>query len=87
MSATCSYCDQPMDPGTACTMPTYSDFEDGETRARIPKPADDRFACVDCGTPPGALHHPGCDDERCPACGYQAISCGCPAGWDDEEDE
>jgi hypothetical protein len=39
--------------------------------------------CRDCATPQGALHHPGCDAERCPRCLGQAISCGCR--WDGEE--
>jgi len=29
--------------------------------------------CHDCNARPGEYHHPGCDNEICPACGGQMI--------------
>lgn len=65
--ARCDFCGQNMARHVGCTY---------LSAIRIPATED----CHDCGCPAGMLHHPGCDEERCPDCGGQAISCGCHDG-------
>lgn len=63
----------------------------GFTFDREDAPLRDQTAdyCHDCYTPKGGTHHPGCDSEQCPKCGFQLISCGClhDVSEDDEDDE
>jgi hypothetical protein len=44
----------------------------------------DNSPCHDCAIVKGQLHIPGCDVERCPRCGGQAISCDCL--YEEDED-
>jgi hypothetical protein len=54
----------------------------GDEKRRHPWPA--KGPCGDCGTPPGGVHHLGCDVDQCPLCYGQSFLCGC---WFDDEDE
>jgi uncharacterized paraquat-inducible protein A len=54
----------------------------GQRYERVPHGAeDDREAafanCPDCGVERGAIHLQHCDQERCPRCVGQLISCAC----------
>lgn len=35
------------------------------------------YRCPDCNVAPGGKHHSNCDQEYCPRCGGQLISCDC----------
>lgn len=70
--AICMACELEMLDSVGCTW----------RPSRIP---NGRRKCHDCAAPPGALHHPGCDGERC-RCG-QMLSCGSGCAVDECERE
>lgn len=74
--AVCTWCEREMLTGASCTVDA---LHKGEVVWQLPRT---RSRCGDCGVARGGLHHPGCDMQRCPCCGRQLISCGCP--FDDE---
>jgi hypothetical protein len=98
--AICADCSQEMTKLVSCNRGSYEIRGKVVNRLRFPAQADDPEPsghCHDCGTPPGGLHHPGCDMEECPndTCGArsttmshraQVITCGCIA-YGDTEDE
>ena len=75
--AICDDCGQEMmNPAVAgCDKPRIR--VNGTLRNRIRFGLDEDRTCHDCNARPGALHHYGCDMERCPVCEGQLISCDC----------
>lgn len=79
--AICKECNQEMLTGVGCTAAF-----DGEKRRMRIRFGEEKWterspalngACHDCGVSAGDLHHPGCDMEKCGACGEQRLLCPC----------
>ncbi len=78
----CPICKQDMQKADGCIPHSYGKAA-GNGLGAVKYPAipentqTDGGRCHDCNALAGQLHHPGCDMERCPKCGGQAIGCGC----------
>jgi hypothetical protein len=80
----CEYCKQEMLTADGCTFPyiyingkryeRIGSGMPGDLMEGLKKPGD---RCHDCGALYGHTHHLGCDNETCPRCGRQLISCDC----------
>lgn len=81
--AQCNCCDRYMleTDGCDCFPMTLNGIE--YQPIKVGDPGDwmegesDDARCPDCNAKMGHYHHPGCDNERCPKCGGQLISCDC----------
>jgi len=87
--ATCEQCKREMKPGSTCNKTMFAEPNTGKVKpaARVGEhPHDmnthgDNASCHDCNAKRGGFHHSGCDNERCPHCGGQAIGCMCDDKW------
>ncbi|NLT67501.1 MAG: hypothetical protein GXX84_12940 [Acidobacteria bacterium] len=82
--AVCNRCGKEMSDAsvTTCEGNDSVTYPDGKAlptvpydpgRLHLPK----WFRCPDCNVVPGGRHHSNCDQEYCPNCGGQLISCDC----------
>jgi hypothetical protein len=97
----CAFCDREMNHNISCDIAPYriggellQPIRWGDERSCSSLDAD--HPCQGCGTPPGSVHHIGCDYEQCPACHGQINICRCVDDdpydedddtYDDEEEE
>lgn len=77
--AKCQQCNREMQKAKSCSfkyiidknLKVYNRISYGE------EGGDSSERCGDCGVKEFGIHHEGCDNERCPKCHGQMLSCDC----------
>jgi hypothetical protein len=71
----CTRCNQEIVGGKPCLRAFEIAYPDEMLLPAIPYTGSGR--CPDCGTSPECTHHECCDQEECPRCHGQLITCWC----------
>ena len=75
--AQCKDCKQEMLTAEGCDVTHLIDSKGRVYVRSLENWAGPGKRCHDCAAMFGKPHHFGCDEERCPKCGIQIISCEC----------
>lgn len=84
--AVCEDCGREMQTAASCVADALIIRGERFERDRVGRPIGQNGRCGDCGVQRHAWHHLGCDQERCPRCRGQLISCDCGRTDDDAWD-
>ena len=87
--ALCSFCGKEMLEADGCSCKEIRDLHSisiprikvGDGDGVRPGLYGTNVRCPDCGALFGYFHHVNCDQEKCPICHGQALSCSCKYYW------
>lgn len=81
MNVVCKFCKKEMNVGQSCIEEPiqlngrkFKQIKYGDEKNYL---GGKKLPCNDCRVSKGQYHHVGCNNEECPICGNQLISCDC----------